>query len=44
VDGGLVLALREGLSVAEVPLDEVAEAFLGLRRAFDFLQALKAIP
>ncbi|MFM9421383.1 PD-(D/E)XK nuclease family protein [Thermus scotoductus] len=44
VDGGLVLALREGLSVAEVPLDEAAEAFLGLRRAFDFLQALKAIP
>lgn len=40
VASGLVLALREGLSIAEVPLDEAAEAFLGLRRAFAFLQAL----
>ncbi|GAA6732801.1 hypothetical protein YIM73518_25650 [Thermus brockianus] len=40
VAGGLVLALREGLSIAEVPLEQAAEAFLGLRRAFAFLQAL----
>ncbi|GAA5337545.1 PD-(D/E)XK nuclease family protein [Thermus antranikianii] len=37
VAGDLVLGLKEGPSVAEVPLEKVAEAFLGLRRAFDFL-------
>jgi genome maintenance exonuclease 1 len=38
VEGGLVLCLGEGLRPTEVSVWEAAEAFLGLRRAWDFLQ------
>jgi genome maintenance exonuclease 1 len=41
VAGGFVLALRDGLQVARVPLEEAAEAFLGLLAAHRFLRALK---
>jgi genome maintenance exonuclease 1 len=38
---GFVLALRDGLQVAQVPLEEAAEAFLGLKRVWDFLGSFK---
>jgi len=41
VAGGFVLALRDGLQVAQVPLEEAAEAFLGLKRVWDFLGSFK---
>jgi len=41
VAGGFVLALREGLQVAEVPLEAAAEAFLGLLAVHRFLEGLK---
>ncbi|SDF42871.1 mitochondrial genome maintenance exonuclease 1, partial [Thermus arciformis] len=36
-----VLALREGLSLQEVPLEEAAQAFLGLLAVHRFLEGLK---
>lgn len=44
VEGGFVLALREGLSLQEVPLEEAAQAFLGLLAAHRFLKVLEATP
>jgi len=41
VDGGFVVTLRDGLQIWEVPLREAAEAFLGLRRVYEFLSKLK---
>jgi genome maintenance exonuclease 1 len=41
VDGGVVVTLRDGLQIWEVPLQEAAEAFLGLRRVYEFLSKLK---
>ncbi len=41
VEGGFVLALREGLSLQEVPLEEAGEAFLGLLAVHRFLEGLK---
>ncbi|BDG20215.1 hypothetical protein TthSNM11_24180 (plasmid) [Thermus thermophilus] len=41
VAGGFVLALRDGLQVAQVPLEEAAEAFLGLLAVHRFLEGLK---
>ncbi|SDF40410.1 mitochondrial genome maintenance exonuclease 1, partial [Thermus arciformis] len=39
-----VLALREGLSLQEVPLEEAAQAFLGLLAVHRFLKVLEATP
>jgi genome maintenance exonuclease 1 len=36
-----ILVLRGGLQVAEAPLEEAVEAFLGLLAAHRFLRALK---
>ena len=36
-----ILVLRDGLQVEEAPLEEAAEAFLGLLAAHRFLRALK---
>ena len=44
VEGGFVLALREGLSLQEVPLEEAAQAFLGLLAVHRFLKVLEATP
>lgn len=41
VEGGFVVALREGMKVAEVPLEEAGEAFLGLLAVHRFLEGLK---
>jgi len=41
VEGGLVLALRDGLRVAEVPLDGAMEAFLGLLAVHSFLKKMR---
>jgi genome maintenance exonuclease 1 len=41
VAGGFVLALRDGLQVVQVPLEEAAEAFLGLKRVWDFSGSFK---
>jgi len=41
VEGGLILALRDGLQVAEVPLDGAIEAFLGLLAVHRFLKKLR---
>lgn len=38
VEGGLILALRDGLQVAEVPLEGAMEAFLGLLAVHRFLK------
>ncbi|MEZ0348514.1 MAG: PD-(D/E)XK nuclease family protein [Thermus sp.] len=40
VEGGLVLCLREGFVPEEVPLEEAAEAFLGLLAVHRFLKGL----
>ncbi|WP_460170231.1 CRISPR-associated protein Cas4, partial [Thermus sp. FJN-A] len=40
VEGGFVVALREGMKVAEVPLEEAGEAFLGLLAVHRFLRGL----
>jgi hypothetical protein len=36
-----ILVLRGGLQVAEAPLEEAAEAFLGLKRVWDFSGSFK---
>ena len=41
VEGGFVVALRDGVEVAEVPLEGAAEAFLGLLAVHRFLEGLK---
>ncbi|MGC8876943.1 PD-(D/E)XK nuclease family protein [Thermus sp.] len=41
VEGGFVVALRDGLQIAEVPLEPAAEAFLGLLAVHRFLEGLK---
>jgi len=41
VDRGFVVTLRDGLQIWEVPLREAAEAFLGLKRAHEFVSRLK---
>ena len=43
VEGGLIVALRDGLRVAEVPLDGAMEAFLGLLAVHRFLKKPKDI-
>jgi genome maintenance exonuclease 1 len=43
VEGGLILALRDGLQVAEVPLEGATEAFLGLLAVHRFLKKPKDV-
>jgi genome maintenance exonuclease 1 len=43
VEGGLILALRDGLQVTEVPLDGAMEAFLGLLAVHRFLKKARDI-
>ncbi|GAA5336033.1 PD-(D/E)XK nuclease family protein [Thermus hydrothermalis] len=40
VEGGMVLCLGDGLKPVEVPLEEAAEAFLGLLQAWRFVKGL----
>lgn len=41
VEGDFVVALRDGLQIAEVPLEAAAEAFLGLLAVHRFLKTLE---
>lgn len=43
VEGGLVLALRDGLQVVEVPLEGAIQAFLGLLAVYRFLKKSRDI-
>jgi len=41
VERGFVVTLRDGLQIWEVPLREAAEAFLGLKRVYEFVRRFK---